>query len=175
MAFKCFSKQFGRSARFRFGKAFMHSCIEKVTRISKALLDTISVLYKDPSFLCLRVLRQYVNLMTSTFLIPFVHHYDVNYKEGIPMLRPSVGPRRSITVLAHFIGACRACWLIRIFFHENFKVLHDGSLTLDFCVVAADSLTAAAMIVAWVKTWAHTARMAWLHNSFHRLNRNLAR
>ena len=172
MAFKCSSKKFGLLALL--SKVLVHILIKKVIRFSTALCNTCCALHKDPSFVCLALLRQYVKLMTCSVYIPFAHYYESISKEGIPMLRPSVGRRRSFTMLIHFIAVCRACWWIQILFRKDLKVLHNGGLTSDFCLVAGNSFTAVAMIVAWIKTWVHTARIAWLHSSLHRINRNLS-
>ena len=115
MDFKCSSKLFRLLAPL--GKFLIDLFVTKIIKILTALSNTCRALYKDPTFVCLGLLRQYVELMTSNVFIPFVHYYDTINKEGIPALRPAEGLRRSVTILTHFIAVSRACWWIQVFFH----------------------------------------------------------
>ena len=154
--------------------SLMQVCRATTAATRAAIVKVISLLRVDPSSACLAAIGCYVKLVTTIFPVPFGYYYNnassIDSKEGIPMLRPTQGFRKLLTMFIHAIVLCRGGWLLRLALHGDVKVTHQGMFTSDFCFVTTVYLTAATVIVIWFKTVKYSNAFCWLHNSYCQIN-----
>ena len=151
----------------------MQVCMATTAATRAAIVKVVSLVRVDPSSTCLAAIGCYVKLVATILPVPFSYYYSnassVDSKEGMPMLRPTQGFRKLLTMFIQAIVLCRAGWLL-LALHGNVKVTHQGMLTSDFCFVATIYLTAATVIAVWFKTLKFTDVFCWLHNSYCQIN-----